>query len=410
LFKSKVFCFFFSKKKSFLPSMSLPANLAAFCRLLRRAGLPVAPAETLAALDALTHIDIASRDQFAAALRATLIHRADHRPLFDQAFAWFWRADPPHAPHPTLPALPAPGDRRLAEARGDLSHTIAKQAETPPTPAGGASAHAPFRQRDFETLSAAEISAARRAIDALHLAQDRRRTRRHRAARNGAAVDLSATLQHALRNGGEILDFATTAPRLRPTPIVVLCDISGSMAGYTPLLLHFLHALVNRRGHTTAFLFGTRLTNITRTLRHRDPEHALASVGASITDFAGGTRIADAINDFNRTWGRRVLAQGATLLLFTDGLDRPDPAENQAALAEAMARLHRTTTRLIWLNPLLRWHGFTPRAASMRAMLPHVDELRPAHSLHSLESLVALLNAPTSDRQTRIQRYPHPTS
>jgi uncharacterized protein len=380
--------------------MSLAANVAAFSRLLRRAGLPVTPADTLAALTALTCVDIGNNREFAAALRATLIHRAGNRPVFDQAFAWFWRAATADASQVAAQTLvpPRPGDRRLTEALGQQPRT-ASETKAPPTAAGAASALEQLRHQDFETLTAEQIDAARRAIDTLRIAQDQRRTRR-RSPAIGARLDLQATIRQALRSGGEVLDIATTAPRSQPTPIVVLCDISGSMAGYTQVLLHFLHALVNRRGHATAFLFGTRLTNITRTLRHRDPEHALAAVAAAVPDFAGGTRIATAIADFNRHWGRRVLSQGATLLLFTDGLDRPDPSETQLPLADAMARLRRTSRRLIWLNPLLRWQGFTPRAASIRAMLPFVDELRPAHSLHSLESLVAALNAPTS--RTRI--------
>jgi uncharacterized protein with von Willebrand factor type A (vWA) domain len=179
----------------------------------------------------------------------------------------------------------------------------------------------------------------------------------------------------------------------------VLCDISGSMARYAQILLHFLHAVTNDRDRVHAFLFGTRLSNITRQLRHRDPEVAFQMVSHVVPDWSGGTRIGEALDEFNRFWARRVLGQGAVVLLITDGLDR----DGAKGLAENMDRLHRSCTRLIWLNPLLRWSGFEPKSQGIRAMLPYVDEFRPVHNLASLRALIDLLSEPAPSRSAAYQ-------
>jgi uncharacterized protein with von Willebrand factor type A (vWA) domain len=180
----------------------------------------------------------------------------------------------------------------------------------------------------------------------------------------------------------------------RPPPLVVLCDISGSMARYAQILLHFLHAVANDRDRVQVFLFGTRLSNITRQLRHRDPEVAFELIAHVVPDWSGGTRIGEALAEFNQRWARRVLGQGAVVLLVTDGLDR----DGAAGLAENMDRLHHSCRRLVWLNPLLRWQGFEPKSQGIRAMLPHVDEFRPVHNLASLRGLVDLLSRPPPAR------------
>ena len=205
---------------------------------------------------------------------------------------------------------------------------------------------------------------------------------------------MAATLRAGVRTGGEMLGFAHAARVVRPPPLVVLCDISGSMTRYAQVLLHFLHAVANDRDRVSVFLFGTRLSNITRQLRHRDPEAAFAQVAALVPDWSGGTRIGEAIEAFNRDWARRVLGQGAVVLLVTDGLDR----DGARGLTDAMDRLHRSCRRLIWLNPLLRWDGFEPRSQGIRAMLPHVDEFRPVHNLASLRALIATLSGPGPKR------------
>jgi hypothetical protein len=251
---------------------------------------------------------------------------------------------------------------------------------------------------DFEAMSAEEIAAAKQEIRRLSLPLDLRKTRRLRPDPLGPVTDLRRTIRQSLRQGGEILSIARNRRQTRVPPLVVLCDISGSMSRYAQILLHFLHAVTNDRDRVHVFLFGTRLTNITRQLRHRDPEVAFQTIAHVVPDWSGGTRIGEALATFNRRWAKRVLAQGAVVLLITDGLDRPRDAEHAGELAKAMDRLHRSCRRLIWLNPLLRWTGFEPKSQGIRAMLPHVDDFRPVHNLASLRSLVDLLSRPAPAR------------
>jgi uncharacterized protein with von Willebrand factor type A (vWA) domain len=245
-------------------------------------------------------------------------------------------------------------------------------------------------EKDFEQMSVAEIEAAREAIARMRLPIRDLPTRRRRPNPTGSEVDLRATLRATLRAGGATIPLEWRARRLRPPPLVALCDISGSMSGYTRMLLHFLHALTNDRDRVHTFLFGTRLTNATRHLRYRDGDVALERLQNVVEDWDGGTRIGACIEEFNRTWSRRVLGQGAVVLLITDGLDR----EGGEGLGAAMDRLHRSCRRLIWLNPLLRYEGFQPEARGIRAILPHVDDFRPVHSLNSLGELAKVLSAP----------------
>ena len=384
---------------------TLAANLVHFARLLRRAGLSVGPAEVIAAGHALDHIGLEQRQQVRSALRGLMVHRHEHQELFDRAFDLFWRdpaaiqnaialsmleGGPPPEQHP------APGTRRLAEA-------MAPPRPQPPRPDDSApdrdaamtvSARERLQSMDFEQMSADQIGNAKAEIRRLRLPLDLRRTRRHRPDPLGPRIDLAATLRRSLRQGGEITAPARSARTTRPPPLVVLCDISGSMARYAQVLLHFLHAVANDRDRVHVFLFGTRLSNITRQLRFRDPEVAFQMVSHAVPDWSGGTRIGETLAEFNRRWSRRVLAQGAVVLLVTDGLDR----DGAAGLAEEMDRLHRSCRRLVWLNPLLRWSGFQPKSSGIRAMLPHVDEFRTVHSLDSLRALVDLLSRPAPPR------------
>jgi uncharacterized protein with von Willebrand factor type A (vWA) domain len=219
-------------------------------------------------------------------------------------------------------------------------------------------------------------------------------SRRLLAAPQGRRPDWRRTLRASLRTGGEVQAIARRAPATRWPALVVLCDISGSMAQYSRMVLHFVHAVANRQGQgwarVHAFTFGTRLTNITRHLRQKDADAALAAAGRQAQDWQGGTRIGDCLHAFNRDWSRRVLGQGAVVLLISDGLDRGDPAR----LAREMERLRLSSRRLIWVNPLLRWEGFAPRAGGVRAMLPHVDAFRAGHSVASLEALAQALSDP----------------
>ena len=247
-----------------------------------------------------------------------------------------------------------------------------------------------MQKKDFAQMSAAEIAQVTRAIANMRLPQAELRTRRYQPDARGLRLDMRRTLRGSLRTGGEIIDIRKLGRIDKPAPIVALLDISGSMSEYTRLFLHFLHAITDARKRVSVFLFGTRLTNVTRALRARDPDEALASCSSSVEDWAGGTRIATSLHTFNKLWGRRVLGQGAIVLLISDGLER----EADDKLAFEMDRLHRSCRRLIWLNPLLRFGGFEAKAQGIKMMLPHVDEFRPVHNLSSIEGLIAALSAP----------------
>ncbi|WP_328805804.1 vWA domain-containing protein [Sabulicella rubraurantiaca] len=389
------------------PAAALGANILGFVRLLRRAGMPVGPGEALLAAEAVSVAGVEERAVVKAALRATLVRRHDQSLLFDAAFDLFWR-DPERARAGAALALteaqrpeekPRAGGRRLAEA-------MAGPRPPPPPPGEEKPLHdaamtvsdrEALQRMDFEAMSAEQIAAAKREIRRLALRLETRPTRRFRRDPAGPRVDLRATLREASRTGGEIAGIARRRRVRRAPPLVAICDISGSMSRYAQVLLHFLHAVVNERDRVHCFLFGTRLTNITRQLRHKDPEIAFEMVGHMVPDWSGGTRIGEALEEFNHRWGRRVLGQGAVVLLITDGLDR----EGGLGLAEATERLRRSCRRLIWLNPLLRYAGFEPRSQGIRAMLPHVHEFRPVHNLESLRDLVAALAPGGSEERRR---------
>jgi uncharacterized protein len=249
-----------------------------------------------------------------------------------------------------------------------------------------------LQKKDFAQMSAAEIAAAKTAIKRLVLSLDEVKTRRLMPHRHGHIVDIRRTLRASMKAGGALIDLKYRGPKTRQPPIVALLDISGSMSQYTRLFLHFLHAVTDARKRVHSFLFGTRLTNVTRALKAKDPDEALEACSASVVDWSGGTRIATSLHHFNKLWARRVLAQGAIVLLITDGLER-DPDDR---LAFEIDRLHRSSRRLIWLNPLLRFEGFEAKAKGIRAMLPHVDEFRPIHNLDSIAELCRALSAASS--------------
>jgi uncharacterized protein with von Willebrand factor type A (vWA) domain len=240
-----------------------------------------------------------------------------------------------------------------------------------------------LQRKDFETMSIAELAQAKRMLAALELPLPRIVTRRFAADRSGRALDLRSTLRKSLRMGGEWVVAEHRRPRFRPPALIALCDISGSMARYSRMLLHFMHAVAAERRLVFTFTFGTRLTNVTRPLRHRDIDWAMREIGRAVPDWSGGTRIGACLHDFNRNWARRVLAQGAVVLLITDGLDCGEGPE----LSAEMSRLRASCRRIFWLNPLLRFEGFEPRPAGIRAMLPHVDRFLPAHNIASLIDL-----------------------
>lgn len=380
----------------------LTENIAHFARALRKAGIRVGPAQVQATIEAVALTGFTRREDFRHTLRATMVHRAEDLEVFDQIFGLFWR-DPEfieqmiHMMSPVMRKEPEKkpkkaAERRAAEALADAAPP--RQQEERETLEMDAriswSASERLRAMDFEQMSNAELAQARAAIRALALPVRPLTTRRSNPARHGNRVDLRATLRHSLRRGGEIERLAMRRRRIRPPDLVALCDISGSMSVYSRLLMQFLHAMTwapqRGWGRVSAFTFGTRLTNVTRALALKDPDLALAAAGRDARDWEGGTRIGEALRRFNLDWSRRVLGRGAVVLLISDGLERGDTA----LLATEAERLRLSCRQLIWLNPLLRYDGFEPRAAGIRAILPHVDSL---HACHSLDSLGALSDA-----------------
>jgi uncharacterized protein len=384
--------------------MSTPAdgrlteNIVYFTRALRAAGIPIGPGAVLDALSALKVAGIGTRDDFYWTLHAVLVKRHEHTLLFDQAFRIFFRRraflDKLMASLLTQAAPPAaepprPGAQRIEEALfSALARPERDRPETEVDARLTVSDREVLQRKDFAQMSTAEVAAARDAIKRLVLSLDEVRTRRLAPDRRGHLIDLRRTLRASLKAGGAVIDLKYLGPRSKPPPIVALLDISGSMSQYTRLFLHFLHAVTDARKRVSTFLFGTRLTNVTRALRAKDPDEALAACAASVADWSGGTRIASSLLAFNKLWSRRVLTQGAIVLLITDGLER-DPDDR---LSFEIDRLHRSCRRLIWLNPLLRFSGFEAKAKGIRAMLPHVDELRPIHNLESMAELVRALS------------------
>ncbi|UCE31172.1 MAG: VWA domain-containing protein [Burkholderiales bacterium] len=396
--------------------------LLGFARLLRAAGLPVGPDRALIAVEALALVGVGRRDDVHAALSAVLLDRHEHQPLFDAAFDAFWRAPElldalaspfaaPAAPQPG--SAPAPGPQgRLAEALASLRAAPASAADD--GPAGGdrleidarfaASERERLHRMDFEAMSADEFRHAVRLVERLQLPVAPQPTRRHRRTTRGR-LDLRAALRSLPRDPW-LLAPPRRAPRISAPPLVLLCDVSASMQRYARVLLHYAHALMRRYRRVRVFTFGTRLTEISRALRQRDPDLALAAAARVVLDWRGGTRIGACLHVFNRQWARRVLTGNAALVLVTDGLERDD----SGTLGREAERLARFAHQFVWLNPLLRYEGFEPRAAGIRALLPHVDRMLPVHNLDSLQALAHAFGAggsgkkETGDRSRAVPR------
>jgi uncharacterized protein len=376
----------------------LAENILYFARALRAAGIPVGPGAVIDALAAVTAAGVGTREDFYWTLHAVFVKRHEHSLIFDQAFGIFFRKRAyldkliaslsPQAPAGEA-KTPKPGAQRVEEALfAGLNERERKEPEIEVDARLTMSDRELLQKKDFAQMTAAEIAAAKQAIKRLVLALDEVKTRRLGPDRRGHRIDMRRTLRASMKAGGAVIDLKYLGPRTKAPPIVALIDISGSMSQYTRLFLHFLHAVTDARKRVHTFLFGTRLTNVTRALKARDPDEALAAVAASVEDWSGGTRIASSLHAFNKLWARRVLTQGAIVLLITDGLER-DGGDH---LAFEIDRLHRSCRRLVWLNPLLRFSGFEARAKGIRAMLPHVDELRPIHNLESMADLVRALS------------------
>ena len=390
-------------------------NLMFFARTLRAAGLPIGPGRVIEALRAVETVGIGRREDFYWTLHSVFVNRQDQRPIFDQAFHVFWRNPQllERMMAMLLPSIGAPDDankgeeisRRLAEAlkaeRGDGEEGAAPEEEELEIDAAMTySARELLQQADFEKMSVDELEQAKRLIARMTLPIMDLPTRRFAPDPHGRRIDMRATLRAALRSGG-LPALRRRNPRRRHPPLVIICDISGSMSRYSRIVLHFMHAVTNDRDRVFAFLFGTRLTNITRLLRHRDVDVALDRVARSVEDWSGGTRIGHCLAEFNAKWSRRVLGQGAIVLFISDGLDR-DIGEG---LEREMERLHKSCRRLIWLNPLLRYDAYEPKSLGAKAIMPHIDDFRPVHNLASLADLSPVLAAPGRRRMEGVNRW-----
>jgi len=385
-------------------------NIVHFARVLRTAGMPIGPDRVLAAMAAIEHVGLDRRDDVHAALSAVMLDRHEQQALFDAAFDAFWR-DPKlleQLMYLLLPKISGRGDKVAPPRANRLAEALAApRAPQPPNPANNTadeeltfdtsftfSERERLQHADFESMTTAEFELAKKLAEQLPLPVAPVRRRRHESARKGR-IDLRTTMQRMARNPHTLTPAFTRERQELPT-LVVLLDISGSMERYARLLLHYVHGLTRRYLKVHTLVFGTRLTNITRSLRHRDPDVALLHADQQVHDWKGGTRIATCLEEFNHRWARRLLGSNAALLLMTDGLDRDD----QGDLAQAAAQLRRLAHQIVWLNPLLRFDGFEPRAAGVRALLPNVDRFLPVHNLASLADLGRALRAPTINPAT----------
>ena len=373
-----------------------------------RAGLPIGSGRLIDAIRAVEAAGFTSKNDFFWTLHACFVSRPEQRAVFSQVFRLYWR-DPRYLEHMMAAMLPAvrgvqedrvshAAEKRAAEALLDGAEALdAPQEEEE----GGTkievdasltmSAEEKLKSLDFEQMSTAEMVQAKIMLARMTLPIDPLASRRTKMSTLGR-IDPARTLRASMRSGGDLRELKYKNPKIRYPNLVVLCDISGSMSQYSRAVLHFVHAVSNAKGagwaKVFAFTFGTRLTNISRHLRHRDVDSALKAAGAEAQDWEGGTRIGECLENFNKKWSRRVLGPGAFVLLITDGLDRDDPN----ALSKQMERLHLSARRLVWVNPLLRWDEFAPKARGIAAMLPHVDSFRAGHSIASLQELANVIS------------------
>jgi uncharacterized protein len=381
-------------------------------------GLKVTTGQMIEFGRALEYVDIGRREDFRNAGRAVLVSRRDDMPIYDHAFDIFWRTWTAGRPGDRLETLVKDLTRNAPKSRqggsqsrenregGGRSSRMARR----PAPMGMEAEqdaeqsilalYSPgevLRHKDFSQLTQGELDDARRFLNGMRWTVTRRRSLRTAPARRGRRFDIRRSVRRSLRHGGEMLDLARRGPKLKRRPLVLLCDISGSMDRYTRLLLHFLHSIEVSMQRGEVFVFGTRLTRLTRQLRNRDPDLAIAAAAEEVHDWSGGTRIGEALHTFNSVWARRVLGHGAIVLIISDGWDRGDPE----LLAREMERLQRQSYRLLWLNPLLGSASYQPLTQGIRAALPYVDDFLPVHSLASLEALADLLNRIQEGRPER---------
>jgi uncharacterized protein len=372
---------------------ALVANVLRFAEVLRGLGLDVHAGRMADVVAAMERVGVRRRGDVRAALRCLLVHRREDIPLFDEAFARFWRARGRHdqsglplfslGERPRVTAEPKAGTPLQFESAGD------DQAPKPRELATGAWASAEsIRTRDFADLSPREVMQAEALLARLPWRLGVRRTRRHVRASSGR-VDLRPIVRANMKHGGELLELPRRARREKPRPVVVLADVSGSMERYARMLLLFVHGMTTGSHEVESFVFATRLTRITRDVVRRGSGTALAAIAGHVRDWGGGTRIGEALRSFNLHYARRVMRHGPVVLIISDGWDRGDPE----LVARELARVRRSCHRLVWLNPLLGSDTYEPLTRGMRAALPLVDDFLPAHNLASLEQLAAHLRA-----------------
>ncbi len=381
-------------------------NMVLFGRLLRALGLDVTPTHILDLVEGLNYIDICRREDFKNTARTVLVSRYEHLPLFDRAFDLFWQARAENELSMMdlgmllqKIARPKPEDLTPVQEEGDGSDAEGESREPLLDKVYTYSAREVLRQKDFAGLSPAELAEVKRWMQAMEWQLEQRRTRRKTYAPRGTYLDMRRTLRQNLRHGGEPLQLAWRRRKQKRRPLVAICDISGSMERYARVLLKFIYVISNGLEKVEAFVFSTRLTRITRQLKERDIDVALDQATAAIHDWAGGTRIGEALKTFNYEWGRRVLGQGAIVLIISDGWDRGDID----LLEREMKRLQLSCQRLIWLNPLLGSKDYKPLTRGIQAALPYVDDFLPVHNLASLEQLGDLLQRLGERRPVRRQ-------
>jgi hypothetical protein len=371
--------------------------------------MDVNPSRILTLVQALEFIEIGSKLEFYYATRCLLVHRKEDLELFDRAFELFWRR---HEALSLSTREMAIAVSETAEQPQLTTHPLEQQVGDPDQEDQSSPEESPIlevnqtysqreilRRKDFSEMTSAEIEQIRNLMDQLFWRLGERKTRRQRPG-HGKALDMRRALRYSLRTGGEIMVWPRRRPKYRTRPLVILADVSGSMERYTRLLLHFVYSLSEGLDRSLeAFVFSTRLTQITRQLRDNDVDHAMKEVSVAVHDWSGGTRIGDALKDFNYNWARRVLGHGAVVLLISDGWDRGDPQ----LLGHEIGRLQRSCHRLVWLNPLLGSPEYEPLTRGMQAALPYIDDFLPVHNLVSLEQLAGHISGLNNFRPVRKQ-------
>ncbi|MBO9351379.1 MAG: VWA domain-containing protein [Thermomicrobium sp.] len=404
-------------------TMNFAQRALAFARLLRRAGVKTTTGQAMDFVRAIEHIDISRREEFREAARACLVTHKDDLPVFDRLFDLYWRAKPEYTdgllqqpdPDDLIELAPEEGEEAeetegssIEGARGRRLDAIeaieeAEEGEGSETESlADAFSYSPaeiLREKDFADFTEDELAQIRRFMQQLTWQIGRRRSRRKVASPKGRFIDPRRTMRRSLQSGGVPLTLARRQTKTKPRQLVVICDVSGSMDRYSRILLQFIYAVENGMAKVEAFVFGTRLTRVTRLLKHQDIDEAMRRVAREVQDWSGGTRIGQSLQSFNQEWARRVLRNGAVVLIISDGWDRGDPQ----LLAQEMARLQRSCYRLIWLNPLLGSPRYEPLTRGMQAALPYIDDFMPIHNFASLEALAKHLSQIDDKRPVRRQ-------